>query len=431
MVTAILVFLATFVGIATERLPRTIIAVAGAVMLLFFGVLDIEEAMSYVSWETIGLLFGMFILVAVLTEAGLFSFLAIFLANKLNYDAKKIFIFFPLFAGLLAAFIDSITVMLFLASLSYEISRLIRIDPVPLVIAEVCLANIGGAATLVGDPPNVILGTILGFGFNDFVIHTGTISVVVGFVVITYFYLWNKKKLTKMQETNRVLGQKLSCSGMIKDREMLKLGLFSFFTAIILLITHRWLEASFGISISTAEASLIPAVIVLILGKKKTENILTKIDGEVLLFFVALFIIVGGLEKTGVINIMAQAMIKLAGGNPYILLFIFVFIAGFASGIVDNVPLALTMAYILKDISQTQDSLALSIMVWALALGVDIGGNITPIGASANVVSYTYMEQLGKKIGWKRWIANAFFPTFIALVLCYLGILLKNIINWY
>ena len=163
--------------LATEKINRTIVVGAGSLVLLITGVLTLSEAINYVNWETIGLLFGMFIIVVVLSDAGFFSYVAFILAKRLNYSPRAMLIVFPLLAGLLASFVNSITVMLFLAAITIEIARLVKIDPVPLVVAEVVVANIGGASTLIGGPPNVILGTQLGFGFNEFVRNNGPIAL--------------------------------------------------------------------------------------------------------------------------------------------------------------------------------------------------------------------------------------------------------------
>ena len=428
------IFLITFIALIFDKIPRTIVAITGAVSMIAFGVLDISEAMTFVSWETIGLLFGMFSLVAMLSEAGFFQFLALWVAEKLDYKAAAIFVVFPLLAAFLAAFIDSITVMLFLVSLTYEICHVVKMNPIPLVVAEVCGANIGGAATLVGDPPNVILGTMLGFTFNDFATHTAPIAIIGALVCVTMFYMKEKKNIAASQ-VGSVAAQETSGlrpADKIKDKYLLTVGLTGFFAAIILLTSHTFLEHAIGIKLSVAEAALIPAIIAILFGGHKTHDIIHRIDIDVLLFFIALFVIVGGLEKTHVIKFLADSMVSISGGNPYILLAFLLFGAGYTSGVVDNVPLALTMGVILKDISsQPSSMLALPIMVWALALGVDIGGNITPIGASANVVAYSSMEKFGTKVGWGRWIGYAFWPTTVVLVICYALIILKLQIGWY
>ncbi|MGZ5540071.1 MAG: SLC13 family permease, partial [Halobacteriota archaeon] len=197
---ALLTFLIAYGILATEKINRTIIVGAGSLVLLLFGVLNLTEAINYVNWETIGLLLGMFIIAVVLSDAGFFSYLAFVLAKKLNYNPQTMLIVFPLLAGLLAAFIDSITVMLFLAALTIEIAKILRFDPVPLVVAEVVIANTGGASTLIGDPPNVILGTQLGFGFNEFVVNNGPIAVLAALLSVGVLFLMQRNAVTPSAE---------------------------------------------------------------------------------------------------------------------------------------------------------------------------------------------------------------------------------------
>src|SRR5512145_1189995 len=195
MFTALLIFTLAYVAIASEKFPRHWVALTGGGLLVVFGVLSPNEAMAYINWETLGLLAGMFLLVSILQEAGFFSWLAMTAVRKVNYRPAALFVVLILLAAFLAMWMDSITVMLFLAALTVQLCRLLRLDPVPLVIAEVCAANTGGAATLVGDPPNVILGTTLGFTFADFATHTGPISILIAFVLLGIFYFVNRKSL--------------------------------------------------------------------------------------------------------------------------------------------------------------------------------------------------------------------------------------------
>ena len=192
---AILVFFISYIAISTEKFPRHWTAMLGGSVLLLTGVLSPDEALTYINWETIGLLAGMFTLVSILTEAGFFYWLAMTLLKKVNFHPGYLFVILILMAAFMAMFMDSITVMLFLSALTYQLCRLLNLDPVSLIVAEVCAANTGGAATLVGDPPNVILGTTLGFSFSDFVANTGPLSVVAVFLLLAYFYITNRKAL--------------------------------------------------------------------------------------------------------------------------------------------------------------------------------------------------------------------------------------------
>ena len=195
MATALVIFIVAYIAIASEKFSRHWVALLGGSLLVFTGVMTFEEAMNYISWETLGLLAGMFLLVSILQEAGFFSWLAMNAVRKVNYHPASLFVVLILMASFLAMWMDSITVMLFLAALTVQLCKLLKLDPIPLIIAEVCAANTGGSATLVGDPPNVILGTTLGFTFSDFITHTGPIAVVGSLIFLLVFFLANRKTL--------------------------------------------------------------------------------------------------------------------------------------------------------------------------------------------------------------------------------------------
>ena len=428
---ALLTFLVVYGILATEKINRTIIVGAGSIVLLVLGVLDLNEAITYVNWETIGLLLGMFVIVIVLSDSGFFSYLSFVVAKKLKYDPQTMLIVFPLLAGLLSAFIDSITVMLFLAALTIEIAKILKIDPVPLVVGEVVIANIGGSSTLVGDPPNVILGTQLGFGFNDFAVNNGPIAIVAALVAVGVLFLMQRKHVTSSVAIDTSALSAIRPERTITNKWLLRLGLGALVAAVTLLITHEYIQQVWHIPITVPLAALIPAFFLLLIGGRETEDTLKKVDYDVLLFFIGLFIIVGGLEKTGVIATLASGMVSFAAGNNALLMSILLWGSGFASGVIDNVPFALTMSYVIRDMSFVPSILATSLMVWAVSLGTDIGGNLTPIGASANVVAYSSLEKHGTRMGWIRWIKIAAPPTLAALVLCNLLLYVKYLVGFY
>ncbi len=414
---ALVVFVISYALLATERVDKTVVVGLASFVLLVTGILSLQEAILYVNWETIGLLFGMFIIVVVLSDSGFFSYLALILAKMLSYDPKRIFILFPLLAALLAAFINSITVMLFLAALTFEISKLLKLDPVPIIVGEVVLANTGGAATLIGDPPNVILGTQLGLGFNDFLIHNAPIALAASLVSIGVLYLMCRKSLKSSVPVHVDEMRKIDPSEAISDRRGLYLGLSALALAIILLATHSYAEA-FGIPLTVSLSALIPAFLLLLAGGSGMSHVLKKVDYHLLLFFIGLFILVGSLEKTGAIKIFADGLLTVASGNNTLLLSLLLWGSAAISAVIDNIPFALTMSYVVKDIATVPGILATAAMVWAVSLGTDIGGNGTPIGASSNVVAYDSMEKHGLRIGWIRWMKLAIPPTFVALLVC-------------
>lgn len=434
MLLTVIIFVLAYIIIATEKFPRHWVALIGGALLIVFGILSPIEALSYINWETLGLLAGMFILVSILEEAGFFSWLAMRALKKFNYHPVSLFVILIVFAAIMAMFVDSITVMLFLSALTLQLGRLLKLDPVPLVIAEVCAANTGGAATLVGDPPNVILGTTLGFNFADFATHTGPISLMAALLLLGMFYLTNRKELQHAHEmlTEETVNEIEALHKEPLKAELTRIGLIFFSVAVVLLIFHTPLSHALHFYINAAMAALIPAGFAMLLMRNNDrKKALFKVDSESILFFAGLFVLIGGLEK---INLFEQLAVGLSGwamDDHGTLVMVLHWVPGLASGIVDNVPLALAMSYVLKDLAQMPGAPALALMVWSLALGVDIGGNLTPIGASANVVAYSFMEKNHGSIGWKRWLTIAVPPTVLIMIFASLSVLFKGQIGWF
>jgi Na+/H+ antiporter NhaD/arsenite permease-like protein len=376
----------------------------------------------------------MFTLVSILQEAGFFTWLAMKSLKKVNYHPVALFVILIIFAAVMAMFMDSITVMLFLSALTLQLCRLLKLDPVPLVIAEVCAANTGGAATLVGDPPNVILGTTLGFNFADFITHTGPISAIAALLLLGMFYLTNRKSLMDAHDllTEATITEIEALHNEPMHAHLTRVGLIGFLAAVILLVLHIPLSDLTGFHIDAAISALVPAGIALLVMKSvDRKKAVLKVDGESILFFAGLFVLIGGLEKIDIFKSMAQGLAEISTDNHSGLVMALHWIPGLASGIVDNVPLALAMSYVLKDLAAIPGMPALGLMVWSLALGVDIGGNLTPIGASANVVAYSFMERNHGSIGWKRWLVVAVPPTILAMLFASLSVILKGHWGWY
>ncbi len=426
---AVAVFLVSYIAIASEKFPRHWAALLGAGILIWTGVLTFDEALGYISWETLGLLSGMFLLVSILNEAGFFSWMAMASLRQVKFHPSALFVILFGLAAILAMFMDSITVMLFLSSLTLQLCKLLNLDPIPLIISEVCAANTGGAATLVGDPPNVILGTTLGFGFSDFITNTGPISAAAAFVMLVIFYLVNRKRLrdARLALTPEMIDQIETLHVEPVHAHLTRVGITCFLMAVGLLVFHIPLSEISGLPITSAVAALIPAGIALIaIRNGYVKRVALRIDGESILFFAGLFVIIGGLEKVHVFESLAGQMETLAASGHSAMIMALHWGPGLASGIVDNVPLALAMSYVLSDLAGQPGMPALGLMVWALALGVDMGGNLTPIGASANVVAYSVVERNHGSIGWKRWMLLAVPPTLVAMALATVLLLIKG-----
>ncbi|MCD6408048.1 hypothetical protein J7L87_03250 [bacterium] len=427
---SLIVFTLSYFFIAIERVPRVYITVFGATLLVLFKVFTPNEVALYIDWDTIGFLFGTFMIVKIIEDSGFFNYLALFIARKLDYNPVKILIVFPALSWLLSGFISSITLLVFFAPLTYALSKILKFDPVPFIIAEACLANIGGAGTLMGDPPNIILGSMFKLGFVDFILHNFLLSLIAGIGAIFTFYLMNRKNLIEMKnKINKKELLELSPHEAIEDKFMMRIGLFGLSATVVLLLLRDFIEESLPINISLC--SLIPSFAILSIrgNYPKLKNILREIDIETLIFFAGLFVIVGSLEKTELIQKLANMLGQFAK-NGFMMATVLFWGGAFSSALIDNVPEAISFGYLVKHL-MPELKYSFTILIWASSLGLDIGGNFTPIGASANVVGYSFLENRGLKIGWSRWIKLSFIPTMVALSLCWLGLYGKYLIGFY
>ena len=409
------IFILSYGLIISEKISRTIASILGAVLAFIF-ILKPQDLLHYENWETILFIFGMMTVIETMSESGFFRWLGLHSAKWVKLDPLKLFILFPFIAGFLSAFVDSITVMLFMATLTVEVSSIIGVNPLPLIFAEICSANIGGASTMVGDPPNVILGTYFQLSFMDFVKNTGGIAWI-GFAINALFFIWFYKReifsvRSRLRQDPQWLEQQVNTLNpreAIRDRRLFIVGLIAFFYVVVVLVTHHITH------LSVATCALTGALIAMLLGGYKMSKVLLNIDYPTIIFFAGLFIIVGAMEHVGLLKMAAAVVKEASGGNFFIALSIILWISAFGSSIVDNVPFAATMAPILKHMSAAF-GFPLLPLVWSTALGTDIGGNGTPIGASANVVAVaTYERITDKKIGW-GYYCKACYPAMMVVV---------------
>ena len=442
---AIVIFAVMFVAIIAGKGHRFIPAVIGAactviiVLLVIMkspqavlNVLNLEQLGQLkfwipgqehieshgVNWQTIIFIGGMMTMVEGLGAVGFFRWLCLCVAKMVNYQVVPILIAFMLLSGFLSMFIDSITVLLFLAAVVIELARLLKFDPVPMIIAMIFAANCGGSATMCGDPPNIIIGTALGYTFADFVVNTGPIAWIGMILTLGYFYLCFRKTLTSSSSSDSSITRYPEPGEAIVDPRLFKIGAAIFILVVILLITH----AQTGLSV--AIIGVIAAVLTLLAAAKGAPHVIKRVDWRTLLFFVGLFICVGGLEETGVLRMLAVYIGDVSGGNILLVIPIILWVSAFASAIVDNIPFAATMVPVIKNLSRTA-GLKLPTLAWTLALGTDIGGNATPIGASANVVGTAIAEREGYPISWGRFCKYAVPATIMVVGLCWLYLVVR------
>ena len=312
----------------------------------------------------------------------------------------------------LAMFIDSITVILFLAAATVELAKLLKFDPVPMIISEIFCANLGGSATMCGDPPNIIIGTSLGYTFTDFITNTGLIALVCLVITLIYFYFAFKKQLVQ----DDIAGVDFPEPGSaIKSKRDFTLSTVIFLLAVVLLVTH----AQTGLTVATI--GLFIGIISLIAAGKDAIILLKKVDYKTLLFFIGLFVVVSGLEKTGVLELIANAIATASGSNFVIAVAFVIIISAVASAFIDNIPFAATMVPVIQDLAAASGG-SLHTLAWALAIGTDVGGSATPIGASANVVGISVASREGHLIGWGKYCKYS-APATTIVIAASLGII--------
>lgn len=391
-----------------------------AIFTLNFWYSTQSEESSGINWATIIFLCGMMIMVEGMAHAGFFRWLCLRLAKLVNYKPIPLFITFMIMASVLSMFIDSITVILFLAAVTVELSKLLKLNPVPMILSEIFCANLGGSATMCGDPPNIIIGTGLGYSFFDFLKNTGVIAGICLIVVVIYFYLvYHKQLAPKNGETVDLSAIPDPKSAISSTREFV-ISSVIFGIAVILLVSHS------ATHLTVAFIGTFIAIITLATSGKNIGKVLKGVDWKTLAFFIGLFVVVGGLEQTGVLTAIAGVIEKICGGNVYLMVAIIIWLSAFASAFVDNIPFAATMLPVIKGLADASGSPALiQCLAWTLSMGTDIGGSATPIGASANVVGTAVAAKNGHPIGWGKYCKTAAPATIIVVAISMLIIFLR------
>ncbi len=367
-----------------------------------------EESSSGINWSTIIFIAGMMIMVEGMARAGFFRWLCMKLAKLVHYKPIPLFVAFMIMSALLAMFIDSITVILFLAAVTVELAKLLKFDPIPMILSEIFCANLGGSATMCGDPPNIIIGTSLGYSFGDFLSNTGMMAGISLILVIVYFFFVYRKELMQEEAEAVEISSMPDPKEAITNKKDFVISCIIFGCAVVMLVTH----AQTGLTV--AFIGLVIALITLITAGKHALGLLKKVDYKTLLFFIGLFMVVGGLEQTGVLEVIAGFIGNVSKGNLKLMIAIIIWVSAVASAFVDNIPFAATMIPVVKSLAATQ-GVDLETLAWALSMGTDIGGSATPIGASANVVGTSVAAKNGYLIGWGKYCKSAAPATIIVV----------------
>ncbi len=390
---SLLIFLVTYVLLATGYRERTIAAMAGAGAIWAFGILTPQEMTSYVDMNAIGLLFGMMIIVGALREARFFRWAGVYVANACKCRPMHLLVVFTLMTAGLSALLDNVTTVLFMVTVTIEIAELAKLDPKPYILSEIVASNIGGTATLIGDPPNIMIATATGFSFLEFLVNMGPVSLVAFAVSLLYF---RRQFMKKMKEAGLETAQEHAALSVIvsevsPDRRLLWTGLVTLVGAVVLFLLQDI------VGIYPTVVALAAAVILLFVGGPKMPEILTDVEWSTLIFFGSLFVVVGALEKTGWMNSVAQGIAPLISGNRALGVTAVLWIFSLASAFINNIPFAAAFIPVLTDLG-SRSGTAVYPLWWALSAGTGLGGNGTIIGASANVIATGLAQARGVKI---------------------------------
>ncbi len=416
---AIVIFVAAYALIISEKVHRTIVGIFGAMLMILFGIISQETAIHHIDFNTLGLLMGMMIIVNITSETGLFNFLAIWAAKKVKAKPVALLVALSTITAVCSALLDNVTTVLLTVPITFSITSQLKVDVKPYLMAQIISSNIGGTATLIGDPPNIMIGSAVGLSFMDFIQNMTLVSVVI-FIAVqgVLVALYGSKLKTTPELQDKVM--RLNAKSQIADKALLKKCLGVIFFTITLFTLHG------ALGLETATAALTGAGLLLLITYTRNEamiaKVLSKVEWLAIFFFAGLFVLVGALVETGVIKAMAAEALALTNGNVPMTAMLILWMSAIASAFIDNIPFVATLIPLIQDMGQMGLS-NLEPMWWSLALGACLGGNGTLIGASANVVVASLAAQHGKQISFIGFMKVA-FPVMI------LTIIMANIYIW-
>lgn len=394
-IVAVAVFLIVILLIITERVHRTAAAMAGAMVLILTGVMSADKALSYIDFNTIGVLVGMMIFVAIVRRSGMFEYIAVRAAKAVHGDPWKIMVAFTLITAVLSAILDNVTTVLLVGPMSIAIARMLKIDPVPFLMGQILASNVGGTATLIGDPPNIMIGSAAHLSFMDFLENTGfaVLFILVGLILLMKI-VYEKKIELGTVDTGAI--EKLDPSKSITNRALMKKGIIVLICVIVGFMFHDKL------GIESSVIALTAAAVMLIIGREDVNEAIQDVEWTTILFFMSLFVVVGGLTETGIIKELASKIIDATNGHPMVTMLVLLWASALLSSILDNIPFVATLIPLI--LAMQADGIDVTSFWWAISLGACLGGNGTMIGASANVVLSDISTKHGYPITFKSYL---------------------------
>ncbi|WP_270648198.1 ArsB/NhaD family transporter [Paeniclostridium hominis] len=405
---AISIFLLVMIAIISEKVNRAVAAVAGALLMLIFNIVSFENGLKHIDFNTIGVLIGMMLFVSVVKNSGLFEYIAIFSAKKSKGDPWKIMLCFMVLTAILSAILDNVTTVLLIGPMTIVITQILKINPTPFLITQILASNIGGTSTLIGDPPNIMIGSAANLSFMDFVVNLGPIVIIILFATIICFkFVFKKHLVVEAIYKEEILS--LDENKAIKDKSLLIKSIIMMIFILLGFALHNIIH------IESSVVALTGATIMIFIGKQDVDEILSSIEWSTIAFFGGLFIVVGGLVEVGIINFIAEYLINATKGHLVITMLVILWLSAIISSFLDNIPFVATLIPLI--LTMQSQGVDVTPIWWATSLGACLGGNGTLIGASANIVLSNIGQKNGYPITFKEYFKIGFPLMILSIII--------------
>ncbi|MDA3901346.1 MAG: ArsB/NhaD family transporter [Spirochaetes bacterium] len=418
MLIAITIFLLVYVAILSEKINKTVLVLLGSALMLTLSIIPFEKAIRHIDMNVILLLIGMMLIVKIAEKSGVFEWITVFSAKKAKANPIVIMVILFFITAIFSAFLDNVTTILLISPISLLLTAQLGISPIPYLIVEIIASNVGGTATLIGDPPNIMIGSAASLTFLDFLQNLAPIIIIQLFVLVFFFVLIFRKKLIVEESAKKRL-MAMSEKKLIRDKPLLIKSLIVLGLVICGFMFHGLLH------VEASAVALLGASVLILWTKTDADELITHVEWTTILFFIGLFIMVGALDYTGVIKKIAQYILVKTGGDIKYTSITLLFFTGITSGILDNIPLVATFIPTVKYIGTQVGADAITPMWWSLALGSCLGGNGTLVGASANVIMMNFAKRNKINLSFGRYMIYGIPFTLLTLIMAYFYIILR------